>query len=68
MSEKTFLKFAGIMFGIIGTLHLLRLFIGWQIVLIGWEVPVWLSGFGFIIAWFLSYTAFTLVGKPKKKK
>jgi len=68
MSAKTFLKLAGTIFGVIGMLHLLRLFTGWQIVLVGWEVPVWLSGFGVIIAWYLSYTAFTLAGKTKNKK
>lgn len=67
MSEKTFLQLAGTIFGVIGTLHFLRLFTGWQIILVGWEVPVWLSGFGVVIAWYLAYTAFTIAGKLKKK-
>jgi hypothetical protein len=68
MSAKTFLQVVGTIFGVIGTLHLLRLFTGWQIILVGWEVPVWISFFGVIIAWFLSYTAFSHAGKIKHKK
>jgi hypothetical protein len=68
LSTKTFLQLAGIIFGIIGMLHLLRIFTGWQIILVGLEIPVWLSGFGVVITWYLSYTAFTLAGKLKSKK
>ena len=68
MSAKSFFQLAGTIFGVIGTLHILRLFTGWQIILIGWEVPVWISFFGAIIGWFLAYTAFSLAGKIKHKK
>ena len=66
-SAKTFLQLIGTIFGIIGLFHLLRLFFGWQIVLIGWLVPLWISSFGVIIAWYLAYNAFILSKKKKKK-
>jgi hypothetical protein len=68
LSAKTFLQLVGTIFSVIGTLHLLRLLFGLQIILVGWEVPVWLSLFGAIIAWYLAYTAFTLAQKIKNKK
>ena len=68
LSAKTFLKLVGTIFAVIGSLHLLRLLLGWQIILVGWEVPVWISALGVIVAWFIAYNAFTLAGKIKNKK
>lgn len=68
VSTKTFLQLIGTIFCIIGTLHLLRLFTGWQIVLGGWTVPLWVSICGVIIAWYLSYNAFALAKKKSSKK
>ena len=65
LSAKTFLQLVGTIFAVIGALHLLRLFFGWQIVLVRWTVPLWVSFFGVIIAWYLAYNAFML---SKKKK
>lgn len=65
LSKQTFLQLIGVIFGIIGALHLLRLFTGWQIFLAGWDVPLWISLFGVIIAWYLAYNAFSLA-KGKK--
>lgn len=67
LSTKTFLQLAGTIFGVIGILHLLRLLMGWQIVLIGWTVPLWISLFGVAVAWYLAYNAFTLAKKKSKK-
>ena len=66
LSAKIFLKLVGIIFAVIGTVHLLRLIFGWQIVLVGWVVPVWISAFGVVIAWYLAYNAFSYAKKYKK--
>lgn len=68
LSAKTFLQLTGTIFSVIGLLHLFRLFTGWQIVLVGWTVPLWISFFGVIIAWYLAYNAFTLAKKKNSKK
>ena len=67
LSAKTFLQLIGTIFAAIGLLHLLRFFFGWQIVLVGWTVPLWISLFGVIIAWYLAYNAFMLAKKKSKK-
>ncbi len=67
LSAKTFLQLVGTIFTIIGTLHLLRLLTGWQVVLVGWAVPLWISLFGAVIGWYLAYTAFSLAKKKNKK-
>lgn len=67
LSAKPFLQLVGTIFAVIGTLHFLRLFTGWQVVLVGWTVPLWISVFGVIIAWYLAYNAFNLAKKKNKK-
>lgn len=66
VSLKQYLQITGSIFLIIGVLHFIRLFTGWTIVLVGFTVPVWVSAFGVLIAWFLAYSAFTLAEKTKK--
>jgi hypothetical protein len=68
LSAKTFLQLTGTIFCIIGTLHLLRLIFGGQILLVGWTVPIWISFFGVLITWYLAYNAFTLAKKKITKK
>lgn len=67
LSAKTYLQLIGLIFAILGALHLLRLFTGWQIIVVGWTVPLWISVFGVIIAWYLAYTAFMLTKKKTRK-
>lgn len=47
---KPFTTIAVALFTLIALLHLLRLFTGWQIVVVGYVVPVWCSLPGLIIA------------------
>ena len=51
---KPFTKIASILLGIISLLHLLRLITHWQVTFNGFELPVWFSILGFIIALILS--------------
>ncbi len=60
MNQKTFLKTTGAIFAVIGALHVLRLLLGWEAVIGGWDVPQWVSGLAAALAGYLSYTAFTL--------
>jgi hypothetical protein len=68
ISLKTFLHIVAIIFFIVGSLHLLRLFTGFQVILGGWTVPMWLSIFGVLIPWYLVYIAFTYSKKNKPAK
>jgi hypothetical protein len=55
MSEKTFAAIAAAIFGLVALLHLLRLVMGWSIVIEAWTVPMWLSWVGLVVAGALSY-------------
>ena len=60
MSQKAYLKTAGTIFLIIAVLHLLRLIFGWNAVMEGWNVPLWLSGVALVVAGYLAYEGFRL--------
>jgi hypothetical protein len=47
---KPFTTIAIIVFSIIASMHLLRLFFGWEVIISGMIVPVWLSAPGFLVA------------------
>jgi hypothetical protein len=61
MSEKTFVAIAAVIFGIVALLHLLRLVMGWSIVIENWTVPMWFSWIGLVVAGALSYFGTRLV-------
>lgn len=54
MDQKTFALVAGVIFALVALLHVLRLFMGWPIVIGGWSVPMWLSWVGLVVAGGLS--------------
>ncbi len=62
-SEHRLLQIAGLIFLIIALMHLLRLAFGWQLILGSFEVPLWLSWFGVIVAGYLSYGSFHFAGR-----
>ena len=61
MSLKTFLLLASIIFAIVALAHLLRVFMGWPIIIDNWTVPMWLSWIALAVAGGLSYFGFSLV-------
>jgi hypothetical protein len=38
----------------------LRLIFKWEVVIADWHVPMWLSGFAFVIAAYLAYEGFRI--------
>ncbi len=60
MSQQTFLKTAGVVFAVVGVFHVLRLFLGWDVVIGGGNAPRWVSWLAAAFAGYLSYTAFKL--------
>ncbi len=65
ISSQTLFQIFGIIFTIVGALHLLRLLTNFSVVLGGWVVPLWVSYFGVLLAWSLAYSAFFLSRKKK---
>jgi hypothetical protein len=47
MGQKSYCTTAGVIFSIAALIHLGRLGAGWEFVLAGWPVPVWVSWIGF---------------------
>jgi hypothetical protein len=47
---KPFTTIAVALFALIALAHLIRLFTGWEIVVVGYVIPVWFSLIGLIVA------------------
>jgi hypothetical protein len=60
MTQKTFTRTAGVIFVLVAVLHLLRLLLGWEAVIGGWDVPMWVSGLALVLSAYLAYSAFRL--------
>jgi hypothetical protein len=60
MTKASYIKTSGYILGLAGSLHLLRVFLGWELVLGGYLVPVWLSLLGGLFLWWLAYTSMKL--------
>lgn len=58
--QKTYYLVTGVIFSLIALLHALRLVYGWEAVIGGWAVPMWLSGLALLVALFLSFQGFRL--------
>jgi len=63
MSQKTFSLVAAVIFLVVGLMHALRLFFGWQAELNGWIVPLWVSWVGLVIGLYLASEGIGLVRK-----
>ena len=55
MTEKTFATIAAVIFALVALLHLLRLVMGWSVVIDSWTVPMWVSWVALVVAGGLSY-------------
>jgi hypothetical protein len=60
VDQRTFNVVAGVIFALVALFHLVRLIMGWPIVIGSWTAPPWVSGIGFIIAAVLSYLGLNL--------
>ena len=55
MTEKTFVTIGTVIFALVALLHLLRLVMGWSVVIDAWTVPMWVSWVALVVAGALSY-------------
>ena len=63
--EKTFLYIVGIIFGVVAIAHLLRVFLGADLIIFEWHAPLWISWIGTAVGAFLSYMSFHLAATLK---
>lgn len=64
--ERVYLLTAGVIFTIVALAHLWRLFSSASLVIVGWEVPLWLSWIGVMITAYLAYTSFHFAMRLRK--
>ena len=60
MKDKAYLQISGTLFGIIATVHLLRILNDWPFQIGSWSFPMWLSWLGIAFFTTLSVWAFRL--------
>jgi len=67
MRERTYMLVVGVVFTIVAVAHLFRIFTGSDLVIFDWDVPLWLSWFGVIVATYLAYASFHMLAKAPRK-
>jgi hypothetical protein len=60
MSKNSFSLLAGAIFLLVAVGHALRLVFKWEVVVAGWQVPMWISGVALVIAGYLAYEGFRI--------
>lgn len=58
-TRRTFTQIVGIVFLVVGIVHVTRAFYEWPVVLNLWFIPVWVSWFAALFAFVLAYNAFS---------
>jgi hypothetical protein len=60
VDQRTFNVVASVIFALVALLHLLRIYMGWPIVIGSWTAPMWVSWIGLVVAGGLSYFGLSL--------
>jgi len=55
MGKDAFSRLAGTIFLIVAVVLALRLVFKWQVLVAGWQVPMWVSAVAFIMGVYLAY-------------
>jgi hypothetical protein len=58
--QTTGLKVASAVFGLVGVLQLIRLLLGWEVIINHYDIPLWLSGVAVVVLGGLSIWLFRL--------
>lgn len=64
MRQRTFQVTAGVVFLLIAVGHLLRVFLGGTLVVMGVAIPMWPSILAVVVMGYLSFESFRLVRRP----
>jgi len=68
MSMRGYLQISGIIFGVIGFLHVVRLLLAWPVEIAGWIVPLWVSWVAIPAAGTLAFLAFRLLNSATRQR
>ena len=61
MRVKPYLVASAVIFSLVALAHLLRILLGWSVVIAGWHVPVWPSWLALVVLVVLVITAVRLI-------
>lgn len=56
--EHTYVLVAGALFSVVAITHLYRIFTGGDLIILGWDAPLWLSWLGVAVTTYLAYLSF----------
>ena len=59
MNRRSYFLVTAVVFSVVGLVHLLRIVLGWDAVIGGWSVPMWLSWLGLVVSAVFAYYGFT---------
>lgn len=65
LRERSYLLVVGIVFSIVAAAHLLRVFFGFDLIIMNWHAPLWLSWTATIVISYLAYMSFRLAARMK---
>jgi uncharacterized protein YacL len=68
MPRRAYLLVTAVIFSLIALLHLVRIIIGWSVMLASWSVPMWLSWVALIVTGALAYFGFSLATQSSRKR
>ncbi|HUO56120.1 MAG TPA: hypothetical protein VMU27_01655 [Candidatus Paceibacterota bacterium] len=68
LREHTYLLIAGVIFSIIAFAHILRVLYQSDLIIFGWEVPIFLSWIGIAAATYLAFSSFYFMTRTKQGK
>jgi len=60
MSNKTYLRTISLVFLIIAVLHLFRVIDGWEAVINGYTLPMWISWVAILLAGFFAFRGYRI--------
>ena len=60
MDQKMFSIVTGVIFAVVALFHLVRIYMGWPVMIGDWSVPMWVSWIGLVVAGGLAFFGFRL--------
>ena len=63
MSIRGYASASGIVFAVVAILHLIRVIVGWEFRVGGWDAPSWVSLVALAAAGYLSYQGLRIAGR-----
>jgi hypothetical protein len=63
MSQRTFSLVAAVVFGLVALAHVLRIILGWSVIVQDFSIPMWASWIAVVVMGYLAYEGFRLARK-----